>query len=143
MTIENESDKRLLSIISDISNGDKKLCYDCATIYNSDINCPACQNTNAAKPSINDEIINDEINNANEWQWIVFQCRPSTEVRGRRGDTRLGCLCWRTVRTKRTRQSFQTGPCTSCGKRQRVNPGNYTIFRSRDEAQGFISGLEL
>jgi len=59
--------------------------------------------------------------------WYVYQCSPSSEVRGRRANHDGGCGHHNVYSTNKEIDSHhrpQASPCVNCGRRQRLNLGN-------------------
>jgi len=70
----------------------------------------------------------------NEMKYLLFQCVPSSETRGRRPSHNNGCLKWGVRMTKNTTLEIQT-KCKWCGNRGRKNAGTVQEYPSRQEAE--------
>jgi len=124
--VVNDYDEELLLIMSDLSDGRKRLCYNCKVIHNSNEQCPNC---NAV-----------EYEKYGRVDWAVFQCAPSAHHAGKRKGQKQGCSKWTVMKTATAKgSSFQGTPCGTCGKRQRLNPENYIRFQSRGEAVKYVN----
>jgi len=70
----------------------------------------------------------------NEMKYLLFQCVPSSETRGRRPSHNNGCLKWGVRMTKNASLEIQT-KCKWCGNRGRKNAGTVQEYPSRQEAE--------
>ena len=82
----------------------------------------------------------------NEPVWVVYQCSPSSEVRGRHNKGNP-CYSWETRRTKYTRNEIRTMKngvlqmkCP-CGHRPRKNAGSLYLFDDEKDARAFAQSM--
>jgi len=71
---------------------------------------------------------------ATQKKYVLFQCVPSSETRGRRETHGNGCFRWSVRMTKSDSLEIQT-KCKWCGNRGRKNAGTVTVFESRQGAE--------
>lgn len=67
-------------------------------------------------------------------KYLLFQCVPSSETRGRRETHDNGCLKWGVRMTQRESLDVQT-KCKWCGNRGRKNAGTVTVFENQKDAE--------
>ena len=67
-------------------------------------------------------------------KYLLFQCVPSSETRGRRETHGNGCLKWGVRMTQRESLDVQT-KCKWCGNRGRKNAGTVTVFENQKDAE--------
>ena len=79
------------------------------------------------------------MNNLTERVYLLYQCAPSTELRGRRKEHDRGCFLWAVRSTKKPptgKCEMQAAPCKRCKNRPRIAPAQITTFYDRISAQG-------
>jgi len=67
-------------------------------------------------------------------KYLLYQCVPSSETRGRRPTHNNGCFKWAVRMTKDPNFNIQT-KCKWCGNRGRKNAGTVEVFETRQEAE--------
>ena len=75
-----------------------------------------------------------KVTDATEKKYLLFQCVPSTETRGRRPTHSNGCFKWGVRMTKDSNLEIQT-KCRWCGNRGRKNEGTVKVYHERNEAE--------
>ena len=71
---------------------------------------------------------------ASDRKYLLFQCHPSSETRGRRPSHNNGCFKWGVRMTKASSLEIQTR-CRWCDNRGRKNEGTVEVFHKRRDAE--------
>ena len=75
-----------------------------------------------------------KVTDASDRKYLLFQCVPSTETRGRRPAHNNGCFKWGVRMTKDSSLDIQT-KCKWCGNRGRKNAGTVKEYSDRRDAE--------
>jgi|SaaInlStandDraft_1057018.scaffolds.fasta_scaffold531878_1 hypothetical protein len=80
----------------------------------------------------------------NRWTYLVYQCAPSSEVRGRRNGFEGGCLNWSIKKTKLDTETWRQpvqANCRwyGCNRRPRIHSHTVVRFDDKEMAKEYMN----